>query len=82
MSISKSVARDRRCGGPDTAFPGSSEFLCGSQNGTFRSLGQRNRDEIAFRVEVVFAGFIDHSDLMMFSRLRVGNDSIELSQFQ
>jgi len=56
--------------------------LRGSQHGTLRRLGQWNRDEITFRVEIVFTGFIHYPDLMMFGRLLVGDDPIELSQFQ
>jgi hypothetical protein len=56
--------------------------LRGSQYRTLRILGQRTRDEIAFWIEVVLAGFIDHSNLIMRGCFRVGDDTTELSQFQ
>jgi hypothetical protein len=52
------------------------------QHRTLRVLRQRNRDEITFWVEIIFAGFIDHSNLIMLGCFRVGDDTIELSQFQ
>src|ERR1700733_2108714 len=56
--------------------------LRGSQYRTLRILGKRTREEIAFWIEVVLAGFIDHSNLIMRGCFRVGDDTTELSQFQ
>jgi len=52
------------------------------QHGLADRLRQLDRSEIVFRIEVVFAGFVDYAELPMLRRIGVGNDLIDLAGLQ
>jgi hypothetical protein len=56
--------------------------LCGFQDSFSERLGNRNRQEEALGIEVVFSGLVNHADLTGLESHRVGKGDIDLSLFK
>ena len=52
--------------------------LCRFENGFPNRLGNRNGQEKTFGIEVIFAGFIDDTDLTMLEGIGIGNGKLNL----
>jgi hypothetical protein len=60
----------------------ASASLCGFQDSFSERLGNRNRQEEAFGIEVVFSGLVNHADLTMLERHVIMEGDIDLSLFK
>ena len=63
-------------------LPGMLNSLCRLENGFPNRLGNRNRQEEAFRIEVIFAGFVDDTDLTMLEGIGIRKGKVDLPFFK
>jgi hypothetical protein len=56
--------------------------LCGFQKSSSERLGNRNGQEEALGIEVVFSGLVNHADLTVLESHRIGKGDIDLPLFK
>jgi hypothetical protein len=63
-------------------IPGRLNSLCRFENGFPNRLGYRNGQEETFRIEIIFAGFVDDTDLPKLEGIGIRKGKIDLPFLQ
>jgi hypothetical protein len=63
-------------------LPDRMNSLCRLENGFPNRLGDCNGQEEAFRIEIIFAGFVDDADLTMLEGIGIRKGKIDLPFLQ